>query len=280
MKIRHSLCFFILSCVPLYLYGQTFDFGKNEGQILDAKKLATLKIQFYSESNQLLNTFAGFFIDNSGRIITVNHTFKDDFSTDGKSKILIQDINGNTYSKISILGCGNKNELDLCILQIKDLKPKSYFEASPLPRQANEPFTTIGHCKNKSTLEPFNVKKGKIISIVEDYVVSTNDILNKLNLKTKLFTVDLDECVGDSGSPVFNSFNGALIGTFSFFTKKSSAKKYNYYAIDADEIKKFLIEVGDRKPFEIPLSRIYEEESECDKYKVGSREYENCKTLE
>lgn len=261
-------------------FAQTYNFGKNSDQIIEAKKEATLKIQFYSESNHLLSTFAGFFLDNSGNILTVNHTFLDDFPREGKSKIFIQDIDGNSYENVSILGCGNKNNIDLCILKLKNFKSKSYFETSQLPRQANEPFVTIGHCKDKKSLVPFNIKKGKVENIIDDYIASTNDVLNKLNLKSKLFTVDLDECVGDSGSPIFNPYNGALIGTFSFFTKRSTAKKFNYYAIDSDEIRKFQLEVMDRQPYEIPSTRIYKEESECDKYKVGTRDYDNCKTLE
>lgn len=255
---------------------QTYFAGKTPDQIIELKKMATLKFEIYDSKGKLRDTFGGFLIGKEGRFASVYHPFKDEFKFNDQTVLKIKDSSDNEYGAYTIEACSNKNNLDICTGKIPGLKPKYYFEFSTKERHKGELFSSISHCgfdeKKTEILKPFNAKKGEVLKSTGNYHETYRDQFDADNKNTKIFEVNLDKCVGDSGGPIFDQYSGALIGAYSFFTKVLGATRFNYFAIDAMEIKKFFEENANKV--------LYEIKDPCASAKAGTREYQNCKALE
>ena len=258
---------------------QTYLAGKRPGQIEELKKKATLKFEIRDEKQKVINTFTGFMYGQEGRFVTVHHSFAEDFNFQNtKNKLMVENSDGLVPEKVIIEGCSNKNNVDICTGRMEGFPVKSFFEPSKGTRYPGELFTSIGHCKAENRpLEPFNVKKGTLKKVTENYQQTYNASGDRVNLSTRLLEGSLPKCTGDSGGALIAPFTGALIGMFSFNYKE------HYFAIDVSEIVK-LVEANKGKVLSsISVEKAEakaETKDECADLKVGSREYENCRDLQ
>lgn len=210
------------------IFAQDLSHGKTTSEIEQLRKKATLKLTI--STNDKMNVFSGFFYGSEGYFITVHHTFRNlKFFENKNPKINIIDNDGNTFKNIIINACTNENNVDLCLGQIKDYKPKNYLTYNGVATVKGIDFNSFGNCN-----ADFSAKRGKIVTVTDlyqsSYVGAWQDIYNK---NTRLLELNLPACVGDSGGALFDSFTGNLVGMYSF---QLNGK---YFAIDASVIDKY-----------------------------------------
>lgn len=254
-------------------YSQTYFAGKSVEQIKELKKQATLKIIIRDEAKKESHISAGFIVSKEGRFITVNHDLRDHFLKSPDSKIIIIDSKGKEHKSIVIEGCSDSRNADVCTGKILDTKFKYYFEFSNRERNVGEIFSSVGHCGATD----FTIKTGEVKKIVKDYQTEYSRSWDGENKKVRLLEVTNAKCVGDSGGPLFDAYNGAVIGMFSFgYENKVSKNIDQYFAIDSSELKSILENNVNSSLLVIPKSRINTSEA-CFNPKPGTREFDNCK---
>lgn len=123
-------CVFILILTIQFSFAQDLSRGKLVKEIETARKMATLK--FTTIVNGKGDEFTGFFYGKDGHFITVHHSFRSSsFISTKNAKINIMDSEGNEYKEGVINSCTNENNVDICVGQIKNYKPKFYFVDLP-----------------------------------------------------------------------------------------------------------------------------------------------------
>jgi len=231
--LRYLVIIIFLTFQPAY--SQTFFRLKSAADITTNKSQATILINIYSGDKKVSHA-SGFFIDKKGSFLTNNHVMEDYFSiSEDKRKIEFLTNSGQRLKSVNIVRCENENNIDLCLLQAKKMKPKAYLAPKQVKLGLGHAVRFVGHCGGK-----WRIGKGEIIAIYNDFNAKYQQWSQKKNLKTQMIEISQNICPGDSGGPIFNPINGALLGIVTkFFTRKKDNRVWNL-GITTKEISAFI----------------------------------------
>lgn len=252
----------------LNAFPQTINRLLSTDKILELRKKAIFKIAMYDNSGKHISNGTGFFIKKDGTAITNFHVLyhannKTLFSNSNDTKYLnmnyllkssnfqykITDMNGKDIEggAPKVLGCGNENNIDACLLKF-DLKKTPYIPIDNVKVGKGNKVHSIGYCNG------LNTKNGEIKEYFKDFLTLKNITNINYNLKTKMIQVTNPVCPGDSGGPIFSA-NGDLVGMTTIRFKNELAE-----ADDSDDRWFYLgILIGETKqikritPFQLTL---------------------------
>lgn len=262
---------FLLLTVALFCslsYGQRINRLYSVDKILEIRKKAIFKIDMYDNLGKHISSGTGFFINKDGLAVTNFHVLfhannKTLFSKTEKSKYInmnyliktgsfqykFTDKDGNTLKGGSpkIIGCGNKNNIDACLLKF-NIQKTAHIPTDAIKVGKGNKVLSIGYCGGS-----LNIKKGNIINYYKDFLSLKNITNINYNLETKMIQVSNPICPGDSGGPIFSS-NGDLVGmtTIRFknnLVESNDANQWINLGILIQELKK----IKKIKPYELLL---------------------------
>jgi|GEM_PF-2698784 len=197
---------------------------KTNVQLIAEKEKAVVKIRqhkgFWGEDTDL---GTGFFIEQSGIVVTNNHVVKERGSDD-LVDFFVQTIDGKIYERDSIIGYNAV--ADVFVFSIKNLENVSFPFLSVIYENSSkgEDIFLIGHPADFNWL----YSPGFITGYYND-----KDSLND-------YVFDAEIMPGSSGSPVFNSKGDVIgitkatygyTGNFNLATRSSFFTKLNPYSI-------------------------------------------------
>lgn len=216
-------------------------------KILEIRQSAIFKIISYKDGKQFSHG-TGFFIKPDGTALTnfhvLFHSEENLYASDGyhyndlkmnkllklsKFKYRFIDQNGKDLGAPNIIGCGNKNNLDACMLKFNSEKKFSYIPLSEEKIGKGHKVLSLGHCGGK-----LNTKNGTIREYHTDFLGKFNIASLNLNRNTKMIDITNPICPGDSGGPIFSS-TGQLVGMTSI-RFKGQGKQF-FLGILIDETK-------------------------------------------
>lgn len=250
-KLRKDIKLTKLLLLIFTLNSYAFITGKNESEILENAKKATLKVEVLDVKTGERSFGTAFFMGSDGHAITSSHNIWETLESNNKEKIItFSNSDGETFDKVKVVKCSNPNELDLCFLHFTDHKPKHYFVYdNSFKLGKGNTIQHIGHCKGD-----YSLKRGKLkdsVKVLKDYYPS---LLGKHS--AHVFDGDYGACGGDSGAALFyidgiSRKEAVLIGviTGGKTGEKWNGKDYeNYYkykyAIDIQEYKNLVKKDG------------------------------------
>ncbi|MBS3999507.1 MAG: trypsin-like peptidase domain-containing protein [Desulfobulbaceae bacterium] len=172
-------------------------------------------------------TGTGFFINESGYIVTNHHVIKDRQDRTLKPvNITIQTKNGSKYNVIYVNDTPEFSGLDIAILKINGTN-NNYLSLKPTSTLVGEEVVAIGH----PHLDTWNQSKG---------------IISKINLDDKyLIQHDVATDEGNSGGPLINS-KGQVVGVVTRYKRMPDSRGFEKIqetgklATNVDWVKKVL----------------------------------------
>jgi S1-C subfamily serine protease len=227
---------------------------KSIEEILEIRKKAIFKVKAYKNGKHV-STGTGFFIDRKGLAITNFHVMyknKASVKPETSAKAFIDmntllttsnyqykftDMKNKDIGSPKVLGCGNKNNLDVCYLKFEK-KRVPYIPIDNVKVGLGHKVFSLGHCGGE-----LNVKKGEIKKYHKDFLNYYSITNIKYNHNSKMIEVSNPICPGDSGGPIFNS-QGNLVGITTIRFSKNvqvdytkSEVKWWRLGITIDEVK-------------------------------------------
>lgn len=136
--MKRIFLFVMMCCLTLSLAAQ-----KKAPKWLEKQRKAVVTITTYGKENKTLNTGTGFFVSETGELLSGYTLFK------GAEKATVTDTDGNTYPVVSIMGANDMYD----VIRVKANVPKKV----PFLTQANEPLQVgaavymLPYAKGKST---------------------------------------------------------------------------------------------------------------------------------
>lgn len=150
-----------------------------------------------------LSSGTGFFVSETGELLTNYHVAKSLFTVGVFGKIRTADNQIVKYKDISFLACGDDRNIDLCLLKVP-IKPKTWFKVGPVKAEKGEDVFTLGHPRGMD----FSVSTG----IVSGTQRMDSGLLGKGQVEFTQTTAPISP--GNSGGPLFDS-QGRLVGVIT-----------------------------------------------------------------
>jgi S1-C subfamily serine protease len=169
--------------------------GKTNKEVLQNAKEATVYIKFNRKDIGVQKQGSGFFISNDGIIVTNTHVVEAALENKNTS-LLIQTYSGEKLTKVKVLKCYDKNNIDICFLKA-NYTPKHYFNFKDrMDLGKGNQISMIGHCGNF-----FSHKSGKVFDTAK--VLNEKYQVFAGNYSGLIFKDDFKACPGDSGGAIF-----------------------------------------------------------------------------
>jgi len=136
--MKRIFLFVMMCCMVLPIAAQ-----KKAPKWLEKQRKAVVTITTYGKENKTLNTGTGFFVTETGEVLSGYTLFK------GAEKATVTDTDGNTYPVVSILGA---NDLyDVIRVKVNVPKKVAFLSVANEPQQVGAVVYMVPYIKGKST---------------------------------------------------------------------------------------------------------------------------------
>lgn len=202
---------------------------------------SVIRITIFDENLKVLTTGAGFYIGSNGDFLTSDHLINE-FLKNDKNKIQFKKNSGDFLTRVTLLGCKNKKNIDACLLKDESSKKHPYFPMQEIKIGRGHQVSMIGFCDS----DKHSSKMGRIIDYFEDLNSKFSTSREAYNQKVKMVQTDVAQCPGDSGGPLFNG-SGELVGMATNIFKSTRAQKQFNLSIHNNELLSFIKNIDSKR---------------------------------